>query len=618
MSSSNIASLLLLFSAVAPAGDAFAQGTAQFQTRKTWAFDADGVSFSNEFPGARLNDVTRTGALAYRLAIVPETRPINDSSWFAFRVSSEKAQKLELTLAYTGGGHRYQPKVSGNGTDWTPVRGVVVGKGRKQAVFSLDVAPEPRVVAGQPIITVDDQMAWTRSQTKLSFVTQREFGRSVQGRPLPMLETHTAPAATARTLILMTGQHPPEFTGVIGFRNFMAAVLGDTPLAVEFRQHFNLAVFPLMNPDGWYNGHWRCNANGIDSNRSWAGDGLKTVPEVQQAITELRKISAPVMFIDFHSTDINVLYTGPDDDREPRFIVPEFEAALARRVPDFTWKRETSHTTDGTPSRSWSTRELDIPSVTWEFADIASPERLAAAPPAGAEELMRLLLRLGHDDTKPLARYDFETSGQPGADSTGGRPAQVSGAPEQSSQAGFGHAALSFAPAGSQLTVPDFDYASKGTTLSLWFRMDRGSLSDGDYTALYSHGDVTLPNNISVFHRKSSSKLSVRACDANDSPNPGDIDLPDALVLDGKWHHLGVAISPGVGTTVFLDGITRGTKSCGGDGIDPEGAIHLGISQDEAATSRFKGALDDVRIYGSPLTPYDLTTVRFPDVPVNQ
>ncbi|NQX00735.1 hypothetical protein HQ447_08735 [bacterium] len=614
MSSPSIAAVFLMLAASLPSGHA--QGTAKFQPRKTWTFATDGVSFSNEFSGARLDGVTRTGEFAYQLAIRPETSPVNNSTWFAFRVGSKLPQKLELTLVYTGGSHRYQPKVTTDGAAWTLVRGVDVAKGRKQASFSLETSPENRVVAGQPIITVDEQMAWTRGLTSHPFVTQREFGRSVQGRALPVLETHTAPAATARTLILMTGQHPPEFTGVLAFRNFVASVLADTPLAVEFRRHFNLAIFPLMNPDGWYHGHWRCNANGIDSNRAWIGDGLKTVPEVQQAIAVLRKIPNPVMFIDFHSTDFNVLYTGPDDDQEPRFLVPEFQAALARRVPQFAGKRETSHSTDGSPSRSWGTRELKVPSITWEFADIASPERLAAAPAAGAEELMRLLLRLGHDDTTPLARYDFEPSAAPGADSAGQRTAQVAGSPASLPQSAFGSAALSFAPTASHLSIPDFDYGSKGSTLSLWFRMDRSSLADGDFTSLVSHGDLTRPGNLNLFHRRSSSQLSVRTCDANDNPNAGDIDLPDALVLDGKWHHLGVVVRPGEGTSVYLDGIGRGAKPCGNDGLNPEGPIFLGISQDGAAT-RYKGALDDVRFYGSPLTPYDLTTLRFPEVPAS-
>ena len=37
-------------------------GSASFQDRRTWHFAEDGVAFSNEFSGARLNGVERTDA----------------------------------------------------------------------------------------------------------------------------------------------------------------------------------------------------------------------------------------------------------------------------------------------------------------------------------------------------------------------------------------------------------------------------------------------------------------------------------------------------------------------------------------------------------------------------
>jgi hypothetical protein len=305
-----------------------------------------------------------------------------------------------------------------------------------------------------------------------------------------------------------------------------------------------------------------------------------------------------------------VLYTGTDDDHEPRFLVPELHSALGRRVPDWLWKRESSRSSNGSPSRSWGTRELRIPTVTWEWADIAGPERLAVAPVAGAEELMRLLLRLGNDDTQPAARFDFEDPGKPGADSAGERHARVFGQPETIPEAASGKFALSLAAADTSLAAPDFDHASDGSTLSFWFRMDRDSLASGDFTYLFSHGDPTRPESLNIYHRKPSSTLRVRVRDAGDITGEGDIDLPDSLVLDGKWHHLGVVIRPGEGMRVFLNGIAHGSSPRGNDGIDPEGAIHLGIRSNATPATRFKGALDDLRLYDSPLSPYDLTTIR--------
>jgi hypothetical protein len=596
-----------------PAG---AQGTAEFQTRKTWSFAMDGVSFSNEFPGARLNEVVRTGPRAYQITISPEVRPINNSAWFAFRVWSKKPESLRLTLAYTGGTHRYAPKVATEGGNWTLIRGVAVAGDKRQAEFALDVSPKVRVVAGQALVTLDEQMAWAAKLAQLPFVSAREIGRSVQNRAVPMLETRTAPDATARTLILMTGQHPPEFTGAAAFRSFLGPLLAETPLAREFRKHFNLAVFPLMNPDGWYHGHWRCNANGIDPNRSWTDGGMEAVPEVRHAMAEILKLPRPVMFIDFHSTVRNVLYTGGDDDREPRFLVPELHAALARRVPRWEWSRDISHQASGPPSRSWGTRVLGIPSVTWELSDTASARRIAEGPPAGAEELMRLLLRLVRDDTGPRLRLDFESPGRLEIDSEGGHHAEVQGVPAQSTEAVSGAMALSLAAAGSHLVLRDFDYGSEGCTLTFWFRMDEASLAAGDATSLFSHGESAASESLGIFHRKSKSALTVRLRTASGGTMANrEIDVPQDLVLDGKWHHLGVVVQPGHGLTVYLNGIAKGKQAVGHSGIDPVGPLLIGIGQDQSETERFSGSLDDFRIYSKALSPFDLTVSRFSVLP---
>jgi hypothetical protein len=432
-----------------------------------------------------------------------------------------------------------------------------------------------------------------------------------------MVESKAAAPASARTLIVMTGQHPPEFTSIVAFRASLDVLLGETELARDFRRHFNIAIFPLMNPDGWYHGHWRCNANGIDPNRSWTEHGTDEVPEVRHAIRAIREMPNPVLFLDYHSTNKNVLYTGPDDDCEPRYVVPEFHEALSRRAPEWPWSRETSHLSKGTPassgppSRVWTTRVLKIPSVTWEFADIVGQERLAKVPAVGAEELMRLLLRLGRDDTKPMFRCDFESAGE---GLSGAIKATIEGAPSRTTTAGFGKGALSFAGPETRMIIPDFDYGSKeGAAISWWLKMDRNSLAEGDFTGIYCHADPDQLHSVRVGHNKSSSSFIVNVRDFNDSLDDKGISLEEAKLLDGNWHHLGVVMTPGKGTTVYLDGILQGSSKSGGDAFDPRGEIHIGIDHQSAAASRFKGELDDLRIYGSALSPYRLTTIRHPD-----
>ena len=447
-----------------PLGSVWSQGTAAFQTRQTWSFPEDGVFFSNDFSGARLNGVSRTAADTYRLTISPETAPINDSPWYAFRVWSGSSRTLTLTLAYTNGTHRYLPKIL-TGSSWTTLSSasLAVSTNQTEATFPLFVSSTVRTVAGQPLVTWEEQHAWAAGLTNLPFVTMAEIGRSVQNRPLYRLDAVTAPTNAFGTLILMTGQHPPEFTSVTAFRNFVGEILGDSATARQFRRRFNVVIFPLMNPDGWHHGHWRCNANGQDPNRNWSGSGPTNVPEVSAAITALRAIPNPVAFLDFHSTDINVFYTGTDDAEQPAHLVPEFLSALATVETNWTWSRSINDTGQGTSSRSWVAQELGCAAITWEFSDTAASQRLVNGPTKGAQELMKLMLSLWSDATNaPASRYTFENSLSLGQDSAGLRTASQVGTLAATSPGAVGAAALSLTGNGNYLTVSDWDYASGG------------------------------------------------------------------------------------------------------------------------------------------------------------
>ena len=614
------AALRIVLILTAMASPLFAQSAVYFQTPQTWSFPTDGVSFSNDFSGARLNEVTRTASNTYRLSITPETTPINDSPWYAFKVWASSSRTVTLTLVYTSGTHRYRPKVStNNGTSWYAISSSLVTEntGSTEATFPTTASTTVRTVAGQAMITVEDQMNWTQALTRLPFVQQSEIGRSVENRSIPRFDVITAPASDSQTLIIMTGQHPPETTSVQAFRSFIDTLLADTPLARKFRRRFNLAVFPLMNPDGWHHGHWRTNANGIDINRTWSGDGDPSAPEVQQAIRSLRAITKPVAFVDFHSTSTNIFYTGTDDAEQPSYFVPTFLTDLAQKVPDWTWDRSTNTSGEGSSSRSWVATELGIPSLTWEWSDAPSTDRMILGPVAGAESMMTLLLKLWQDKPAASARYNFESPASPGLDSMGTRHASLTGSPTLANPAAVGDKALSLAGTASYLTLPDFNYASTGTALSFWFKMDASSLVSGtnSVTYLYSHGDPSLTNQINIYYyRKSSPVLRIRVRDLNDASD--EIDLPSSLFLgDGKWHHLGLLIQQATGTTVYLDGVMKDSMTHGKDGINPSGLIHLGIRSDQSSTTQYRGLIDDLQIHNSILTPYELSTIRHQDAP---
>lgn len=92
------------------------------QEKKTFAFEADGVYFSNEFDGARLNKIERTGENFYTITILPENAPINMSPWYAFQVWSKRKKEITVKLVYPDfAKHRYSPLTSKDGRKWQPL-----------------------------------------------------------------------------------------------------------------------------------------------------------------------------------------------------------------------------------------------------------------------------------------------------------------------------------------------------------------------------------------------------------------------------------------------------------------------------------------------------------------
>src|SRR5690606_13513213 len=88
--------------------------------RRTWHFEEAGVTFSNEFSGARVNELRQTGETAFTILIRPENTPINNSAWYAFDVSAAEPKTISVTLAYENGRHRYRPQISSDGGEtWT-------------------------------------------------------------------------------------------------------------------------------------------------------------------------------------------------------------------------------------------------------------------------------------------------------------------------------------------------------------------------------------------------------------------------------------------------------------------------------------------------------------------
>lgn len=362
--------------------------------RSDW-LDGASVHLDTDFPGARLNYAVLDGDSVLRLRVDPENDPINNSAWYAFRISSKERRDVKVELRYSGGVHRYIPKVSSDGAAWQPLR-----DGRYQsdttngiARFRLSVGPDTLWVAGQELLTSATIQAWADRLVRLPYVDRAEFGRSRQGRPLQRLLITEAPNPK-RFVVLLGRQHPPEVTGSLALEAFVDAVVDSTETARAFRRAFATVVVPLLNPDGVDGGHWRHNAAGVDLNRDWAPFNQPETRQVRDLLLGLKRNPDHAVFfaLDFHSTQEDVFYTlAKDLPTNPPNLTDHWLEGIARMLPDYRVNEE-SYGLGSPISKNWLYETFGCPSITYEAGDEVDRDMLRRVAGAGAMTMMTLLL----------------------------------------------------------------------------------------------------------------------------------------------------------------------------------------------------------------------------------
>ena len=378
---------------LASAMGVMASETAAPATEKTFSFPAAGLTFDAEFPGAHLDDCTPTGEGQYRVLIRPETTPINNSAWYAFRVRSAAPQTIEVELVYQGGGHRYRPKFSRDGKSWTALTGESYRQDKDRPPrLRLEVGPAPLWVAGQELLTSEDLYRWARQVATATEAAESVLGQSVGGRPLRMWRLGSD--SHAPLVVIVGRQHPPEVTGSLALMAFVDTLAADSDTARRFRQHFALLLVPLMNPDGVESGNWRCNLNRVDLNRDWE---RFIQPETRAVRDEIQRLAStgqsPCLLLDFHSTGHDVFYTQRDSDQTvPEDFTRRWLGAVQERLPEYQLRREGSHGGKQATSKRWGYATYRIPAITYEVGDNTDRALIRTVARAAAAEMMRILL----------------------------------------------------------------------------------------------------------------------------------------------------------------------------------------------------------------------------------
>jgi len=353
---------------------------------------ARGFTVTDGFSGARRGSCTVLSANHVRLEILPEDETyINNSPWYAFRITPTAADTAKVTLQYQGGTHRYWPKTSLDGLTWIRLADgdLTTGDDGARAEFMIPLSAEPVYVSAQELVTVQNYDAWNGKMAAAAGLRLNELGKSLLGQPIFALDNS---AESDDVLLLIGRQHPPEVSGAFAFFAFTETLFGESDLARRFRERFRVIAIPLMNPDGVEAGNWRHNLGHVDINRDW---GPFTQPETRMVGELLDELDAGGstlrMFVDFHSTNENVFYTQQEPTNPTDFARTWLDNA-ALRIDGYAFRNGEAPAQNPAVAKNYVYTRYGIPAVTYEVGEETDRGATQAAARVFAEELMRLML----------------------------------------------------------------------------------------------------------------------------------------------------------------------------------------------------------------------------------
>ncbi|MEZ5346839.1 MAG: M14-type cytosolic carboxypeptidase [Pyrinomonadaceae bacterium] len=377
------------------------------QWKGTFSFEQDGVYFSNDFDGGRLNKIERTEEDTYTIMITPENEPINMSPWYSFRIWSKRSKEISVKLVYPEfAKHRYSPLISKNGMKWKPLDAKYITEEEKgTAAFGVNSRPKritmrlktgkkPLWVSAQELQTSKHVFAWVDSMSGKPYIKNETIGTSKDGRPLRMLKI--GKPDSPNMILVISRQHPPEVTGYFAMKAFVEKLADNSKLSKKFRDDWCIYVVPLMNPDGVDNGHWRHNSGGIDLNRDWSFFNQPEGRTVSEFLKKRERETGGKFYfgIDFHSTWDDIYY--PMDKKYSGSVpglVWEWLDKIEKAIPGYKLNVKPNEKAEpAIVSRNYFFVSHNMEAIVFEIGDNTPRKFIKKKGEVGAEELMKLLI----------------------------------------------------------------------------------------------------------------------------------------------------------------------------------------------------------------------------------
>lgn len=373
--------------------------TTEPQNRRVIGAGTPKVWISNEFRGARASDFYQIDANTFEVLIRPENAPINNSPWFAFKIWSDSSHAINLRLSYKSGKHRYMPKITGTQSSVMyshVIQDAEYDTSNGSTTFSLHVDKQPKTVSAHFLegIRYSDLAAKSKRIQK-PFITVDTVGYSHENRPIYEFTADETNVTEVGVLILLSRQHPPEVSGYRTYQSFWNELISDSELAKEFRTYFIIKAYPIINPDGVVNGHWRHNFQGIDLNRDWENFNQPETQAIRDALLPLKGDESKRVFygIDFHSTNENILYPINEEVKTiPDNLTQRWSEFVKENNQELNFRNE-EFDTSSPISKNWIYKTFGSDAVTFEVDDELDEFETRELGKNAARSLMKLLLQ---------------------------------------------------------------------------------------------------------------------------------------------------------------------------------------------------------------------------------
>lgn len=364
--------------------------------QKKKVYHLKGLSAKNDFPSARLNNLTQENDSTYTASIWPENFPINPSPWYAFKLWSKMERDIYINLDYSNGAkHRYSPKLSKDGEKWTLLDSTLVLRSidSTSAQLKLHVGKDTLWLAAQEIQDHKRVGEWVQKMAQNTSVTQKSAGKSALGRDLYNLNLSKGLSKNKPTVLIISRQHPPEVTGFLCMKAFVETVI-EEGATNGFLEKYRVMVYPLMNPDGVDLGHYRHNTGGIDLNRDWS---QYHQPEIEQVTNHMVRETVinkndVILGLDFHSTYRDVYYT-PHESIERK--IPTFTKAWLEKIRIAVGLDDINESPGKNlrpTSSAWFNRQFGATGITYEIGDDTPRAFIKTKGVESARAMMELLL----------------------------------------------------------------------------------------------------------------------------------------------------------------------------------------------------------------------------------